>query len=79
MVVGLASASQFVRDEQDESGTAPAFEPDSAPIESAMMQRAEREPVGHSVRSAGGVPLNVRGVEPEEIVVEPDIGRLGCY
>ena len=46
---------------------------DGSTIESAMMERTQRQPVGDVIGAAVGVPLDVRGFEPKQIVLETQI------
>ena len=70
---GLARAAQFLRHEQRESEVGGWIQPDGSPAERMVMELAEREPVRDSVRPPGGMPLDVGGIESQQIVVEPDV------
>ena len=49
------------------------LKPDGSPVEGSMMQDAQREPVPDVVRTSGGVPLDVCGVERHQVVLDPDV------
>jgi len=62
----LAGPAEFPRDEERESVHG-RVEPDGTPVERVVVELAERESVRNAIRSPGGMPFDVGGVESQQI------------
>ncbi len=69
---GRALAVDLIRHD-DAEARGGALQADRSAVERPMVEDAEGQAVGHFVGSAGCVPPDVRRVQSDEIVVQPDV------
>ena len=58
---------------QNPKPTPPPLQPHRPKIQRLVMHRAQRQPIGNHIRAVVGMPPDVRGLQSEQAVAEPDV------